>query len=122
MPGRDAGWRSWNENVEFVSNSHNFHCHAHPASKLEAGRASDHYFKSSRAREEINGGWSARGLRWRCVHPVFFIKQADYEPKGFHFPAQLGNLLFLYAQNFVQILHNFPFVDHFGNRAGQPVG
>jgi len=112
---------SWNENMEFIPNSHDFHRHAHRASKSEARRASDNYLQPSRVRQKINGRSSARRVGWRCVCSIFSIEQPDHEPKRLGFPTQLVNPLFFYAQNFVWILHNCPFVGHFGNHTGQPV-
>jgi len=108
--------------MEFIPNSPDFYWHAHPASKSEARRASDNYLQPARVRQKINGRLFARRVGWRCVRSVFSIEQPDHEPKRLRFPTQLVNPLFFYAQNFVWILHNRPFVGHFGNHAGLSIG
>jgi len=94
--------------MAFISNSHDFHWHAHAASKSEARRASNHYLEPSRIRQKIHGRPSTRRLCWRCVCPVFSIEQADHKLKHLSFPAHVVKYLFLYAQNFVRIFHHRP--------------
>jgi hypothetical protein len=92
--GRDASrlWR-WNENVEFVPNSHDFHRHPHLTTKSETWRALHDYLQPSRVRQKINSIWSARRVGRRCVSPVLTIEQPDQKPKCLGLPAQLANHL-----------------------------
>jgi hypothetical protein len=101
--------------MEFIPNSHDFHWHAHPASKSKTRRASDNHLQSSRVRQKINDGSSTWRVGWRCVCPVFSIEQPHHELKRLSFSAQLVNPLFFSAQNIVCILHNCPFVARLGN-------
>jgi len=100
--------------MEFVTNSEDFHRHAHGPSKSETWRASHDDLQPSRVRQKINNRSSARGVRsrrvgQRCVCPVLPIQQPDQEPKLLRLPAQLADPLFFRMQNFVQILHDCPF-------------